>query len=200
MIGRVAVLGAGGFAQELGDMLVACGAEILGCIAPLPDPSLPYPWLGNDDALAGLDVDVSVIAAIGEPSLRARVAGGLGRKLASFIHPTAWVAPSAQLGEGVIVYPHATIHAAVRLERGVMVNSNASVGHHTVVGEFSNINPGAALGGRITIGPRCMIGIGACVREALTITADVTIGAGAAVIGDLPQAGTYVGTPARRLR
>lgn len=199
MNGRVAIIGAGQFAQEIGDMLVECGMDIVGCVSPEPKDHSHFPWLGGDEVLAGLDPDIALVIAIGKPSVRARLSQQLGHRLKTFIHPAAWVAPSARLEPGVIVYPNATVHAQVLLERGVVINSNASIGHHTRIGAFTNANPGCSLGGSITIGARCVIGLGAAIREQITIGDDVIIGAGAAVVCDLPEPGTYLGVPARKV-
>ena len=53
--------------------------------------------------------------------------------------------------------------------------------------------------GDVSIGQNCMIGSGAVILQGLTIADNVTIGAGAIVIKDILEAGTWVGTPARKL-
>jgi UDP-N-acetylglucosamine acyltransferase len=60
------------------------------------------------------------------------------------VHPTAVVAPGAQLGQGVEIGPHAVI------------GENVSIGDGTVVG------PGAVIEGWTTIGKNCRVGTGVC--------------------------------------
>lgn len=197
---RVVILGAGGFACELGDMLQDAGFVIDGCVAPDTNADLPFPWLGGDEVLATLDPGVELALAIGSPKVRRAMLTGLPRPLLGFVHPTAWVAPSVRMGAGCIVYPNVTIHAHTVLEDGVLVNSNATIGHHGHIGAGSTINPGAALGGHVHVGAGSVIGIGAAIRQGLRIGDNVMVGAGAAVVSDLADDGTYVGVPAKPLR
>jgi UDP-N-acetylbacillosamine N-acetyltransferase len=198
---KVVILGASGFAIELAALVRGAGGTVVGFIAP-EMADLPAPWLGGDEVLETAVPDAEVLVAVGAPAARARLSDMVranGRKLATFVSPTAFVADDAVLGEGVMIYPNATVHARTRLGRGVLVNSNASVGHETRISDFSNVGPGVTLGGRCVIGERVYLGIGSCMLEELTIAPDITIGAGAAVIRNIAEAGTYAGVPARKL-
>ncbi len=201
---RAVLFGGGGFAIELADLLRSCDWDIIGCVAPASCANaLPAPWLGALDGGAALPEDGELFFAVGDPDLRRQVAAAIsvtGRQWTSFVHPTAWLAPSVVLGNGCIVYPHSTLHARVRLGDCVLVNSNVTIGHETVIGGFASINPGAAIAGKVSVGAGASIGIGASVRERVVIADGVVVGAGAAVVGDLTEAGTYGGVPARRLR
>jgi sugar O-acyltransferase (sialic acid O-acetyltransferase NeuD family) len=199
---RVIIMGTGGFALELSALLMAAGGVVTGFTGPAPDCALPAPWLGDDQVLADADPESAVLVAAGNPGLRQdllRTAEGLGRRIASFVHPAAWVAPSASLGAGSLIYPNSTLHAAVRLGQGVLINSNVTIGHETEIGAFTNLGPGCSLGGRTRLGERVIVGIGATIIERLEICDDAVIGAGAAVIRPLSRPGRWVGVPARLL-
>lgn len=201
-IARAVILGTGGFAIELYDLLRDSDVAVLGFVGPKSTRCLPARWLGDDDTLSATPAEAYVLIAIGDPARRRRVAEfatARDRRIGSFVHRAAWVAPSAELGEGVIVYPNATIHGRVRLGRGVVANSNATIGHECRIGAFCNINPGVAIGGCVGIGDGVYVGIGATIIENLSIAPDIIIGAGAVVIDDLESPGTYVGAPARRI-
>jgi UDP-N-acetylglucosamine acyltransferase len=62
------------------------------------------------------------------------------------IHPTAIVAPGAELGEGVEVGPYAIVGRHVRLGPDVSVGPHAIVEGHTRVGAGCRIFPHAAVG------------------------------------------------------
>lgn len=198
----VIIMGTGGFALELGELVLSTGRSVAGFVGPAADCPLPAPWLGEDSALAAAPPAAEILVAAGNPALRQRLsqsARALGRTIATFVHPAAWVAASARIGAGSMVYPNSTVHAGVSLGEGVLVNSNASIGHETQIGAFCNLGPGCALGGRSRLGERVFVGIGACLLERLEVAADCVIGAGAAVTRPLPHAGRWVGVPARCL-
>jgi UDP-3-O-[3-hydroxymyristoyl] glucosamine N-acyltransferase len=79
------------------------------------------------------------------------------------VHPTAWVDPSAELGEGVAVGPHATIGAAVRLGDRAVVMSGAYIGEGTVVGPDSIIFPNVVVRERCELGARNVVYPGAVI-------------------------------------
>ncbi|MEO5373709.1 MAG: acetyltransferase [Alphaproteobacteria bacterium] len=198
----VIVLGTSGFAVELADVLADMGRRVEGFVGLEPDCVLPGPWLGGDEVLEGTPRDADYLIAVGKPTLRRRLAENLrrlGLRYGRCVHPAAWVAAGAEVGEGVIVYPNATVHARVRLGTGVMVNSNVSIGHETSIGAFSTISPGVSLAGRMTIGEETWWGIGASGIELLSVASGTLIGGGATVVRDIAAAGTWVGTPARRM-
>lgn len=198
---RVVILGTGGFALELAQLMGDCGCQVVGFVGPRPDCPLPAPWLGGDDSLSTVSAHIPALVAAGQPHLRQRLLAmaAAQRPLARFVHPAALVSSAARIDDGCMVYPNSTIHAGVHLESGVLINSNVSVGHESKIGPCCNIGPGSSLGGRIRLGARVFIGIGASLIEKLDIADDTIIGAGAAVIRSIPTAGTWVGVPARPL-
>ena len=62
------------------------------------------------------------------------------------IHPTAIVAPGAELADGVTVGPYAVIGARVRLGAGTQVGAHAVIEGHTTIGARNQIFPFAAVG------------------------------------------------------
>src|SRR5262245_37828762 len=109
------VAGAGGHAGMVIDTVRALGhLEIVGLIEQeghQHDTSTGFPIIGTDKSLARLFADGISAAANGVGSVkdngpRRRVFEALksaGFSLPTLIHPRAWVADSARLGEGVQV-------------------------------------------------------------------------------------------------
>jgi UDP-N-acetylglucosamine acyltransferase len=63
------------------------------------------------------------------------------------IHPTAVVAPGAQLGEGVSIGPYSVVGANVVLGDRTTVLSHCAIDGHSTFGEDNRIGPYASLGG-----------------------------------------------------
>ena len=62
------------------------------------------------------------------------------------VHPTAIVAPSAELGDGVQIGPYSVLGAHVRLGAGVRVGSHVAIEGRTTIGRGTVIFPFASIG------------------------------------------------------
>lgn len=120
-----------------------------------------------------------------------------GLNFCTLVHPTAYVSPLAQLGEGVFVGARSVIAPGVCLGEHVCVNRGVTIGHDTRIGAFSRIQPGANVGGLTSIGSGVTIGLGATLVERLVLGDGVTVGAGAVLLQDLPPGVFAAGVPAR---
>lgn len=156
---------------------------------------------GRDDLprLAGEGVEGVLLgfgAAQGrEDVVAAALAAGLA--LPTVVHPTAHVAASAELADGVQVLPRASIGPNARVGHGCLVNTGAIVEHDVVLGECSVVDPGAVLTGRARIGRAVEVGSGAVLIPDVEVGDGATVGAGAVVVKAVAAGDTVVGVPAR---
>lgn len=137
--------------------------------------------------------------AIGDAAIRERVTLSLemaGFALVTFIHLSAVVSPSAQLGPGVLICPGAVINADAQIGKGCIINTGAVVEHDCKIGAFSHVAPRAALGGGTVLGPHCRVCLGAVISDHVTVGGYTTIGAGAAVLSSVPAYVLSAGVPA----
>jgi UDP-N-acetylglucosamine acyltransferase len=106
------------------------------------------------------------------------------------IHPTAIVAPGAEIEEGVSVGPFCIIGEHVRIMRGTALASNIILEGHTVIGENCTIAPFTSIGlppqDTKYAGEETGIQIGNhnTIREYITIHRASVGGTGMTVIGD----------------
>lgn len=125
---------------------------------------------------------------------------GLGfDALSVVIHPTAWLARTAEVGPGTWIHQQATVASFARIGACCTVNRNASVGHHNVMGNFSRLNPGANTAGFCQIGERVTIGVGANCRDRLIIGDGAFVGAGSVVVKNVEPGVVIIGNPGRPL-
>jgi sugar O-acyltransferase (sialic acid O-acetyltransferase NeuD family) len=118
----------------------------------------------------------------------------------NIIHPTAVIAETVEMGQGLHIGPLSVVAPYSILDNHTTINRNVSVGHHTRLEEFACLNPGVNVSGICSIGNNVMIGAGAVVLDQLTIGKGSIIGAGSVVTRDVPAGVVAYGSPAKVVR
>jgi sugar O-acyltransferase (sialic acid O-acetyltransferase NeuD family) len=206
--GRLVIVGGGGFGRELICWAADCAEAgllppVAGIIDDGGDPLAGYDY--STPRLAGIedyrpaDGDLLVMA-IGDPAAKQSVAeklSGRGGRFATLIHPSAVVARSASLEEGVVVCPQALISADASVGRLVIINALSSVGHDVRVGDYSTLSAHVDLTGFVSVGSSVLVGSGAKVLPKVKVGEGATIGAGATVYRNVPAGATVYAAPAK---
>ncbi|MBQ4395615.1 MAG: acetyltransferase [Paludibacteraceae bacterium] len=121
-------------------------------------------------------------------------------RLASFVHPMAYVAPSVELGPGTIIMPQVAMSPGTKLGKGSIMMVGATMGHDNEVGPFCHIAAQACVGSYLHIGKGVHIGFNATIRENLTIGDNATLGMGAVLTKNIGENEIWAGNPAKFLR
>jgi sugar O-acyltransferase (sialic acid O-acetyltransferase NeuD family) len=119
------------------------------------------------------------------------------RTFATVVDPTAIVASTASIGEGVVVIAGTVIGAHSEIGRLAAVNRAVSVGHHVLLGEYVSLSPGTVVCGDTTVGRGTFVGAGAVLGPKVTIGPNAVVGAGAVALRDVPANTLVMGNPAR---
>lgn len=77
------------------------------------------------------------------------------------IHPTAVLAPSVELGEGVGIGPLVVVEEGARIGAGTVLHAHVYVGPYAVVGSGCILYPHAVVGERCVLGDRVILHSGA---------------------------------------
>lgn len=203
----VVLLGAGGHAKVLLDILLEQNIEVLGIAekagTDLPSDVYGVPVIGNDSDVQQYPPDkvelVNGIGSIGSTALRQKVYEKFksqGYRFRQVIHPQAIISRRARLGEGVQVMSGAVVNIGTRIRENSIINTNASVDHDCLIGAHVHIAPGVTLSGGVTVGDGSHIGTGVSVVQGIEIGANVIVGAGAVVINNIAAGKTVCGIPA----
>jgi sugar O-acyltransferase (sialic acid O-acetyltransferase NeuD family) len=169
---NVIIIGAGGHAAEIDEYIVfsrqrgeACELIVKGFLDDKPGNYSSYrftaPYLGDIET-HHIVKEQSYLIGIANLEHRRRIVerfAAEGAEFVSFIHPDAYVSPSADIGEGVIIGPYGNIGPNVRIGRFTLINSRASIGHDTVVGDYNFISPNVSLSGSTVVGDENMFGV-----------------------------------------
>ncbi len=201
------LLGAGGHATVLTEILQQAGEPLLGLCAPRPPaPGLlaALAYLGDDAAAERHAPDaVQMINGLGSSAAataRAEIFRRFrkaGYRFADVRHPSAIVSPSARTGAGLQALAGCLINSEARLGDNVLINSHAVVEHHCDIGDHCHVASGAVLCGGCQLEAGVHVGAGAVVKQGVHIGAGAVIAAGAVVIADAPPHSLVAGVPAR---
>ena len=142
---RLVLLGAGGYAKTIADLVAQTKAydEVLF----LDDNPAAKNTSGLcADYIKFKDVNTVMYPAFGNNEVRLKWLDVLEKEhieTPSFIHPAAYVSPTAILGKATVVLPKAVINTNCRLERGCIVNCAAVLDHDCVLEEGVHLCIGA---------------------------------------------------------
>jgi|JI9StandDraft_1071089.scaffolds.fasta_scaffold23793_3 UDP-perosamine 4-acetyltransferase len=193
------LLGAGGHAKVLLALAKSAGLVVQGLCDPMLAQQGQSDWnglpvLGGDEALDGIDPrKVGLINGLGQlvgQRFRNRLFENLKAKGFTFpvlVHPTAWVAPTARLEQGVQIMAGSIVQPDCNIGENTIINTRASVDHDCWIGKNVHIAPGATLCGGVIIGDDAFIGSGATIIQGLRIGARAVAGAGVTLVRDLPS-------------
>lgn len=178
----VLVLGASEFGQTIRELVVACGRRFAGFIDDWhsgPEIVATQSSLRESHAPDSFDVALAVgykhIAARRELACRLRE---LGYTITPLVHPQAYVAPSANVGEGAIVMARAAIDVRASLGPLTVVWPGAIVSHDCAFDGNTFVSPGVVICGRCRIGADSFIGAGAIIVNDVVVPAATFMKAG----------------------
>ncbi len=141
--------------------------------------------------------------AIGNIHVRENILRDLlskGYSIATLIHPAATIASDSTIEKGTVVMAGAVINSDTRIGCGCIINTCASVDHDCIIDNFTHVSVGAHICGTVLVGACTLVGAGSVIINNLKIAPHSIIGAGSVVIKNIEKTGTYVGTPAKKIK
>lgn len=113
------------------------------------------------------------VIALVDPVARERMATALFEKTQRVarpvIHDSVYVAPTAKLGGGVLLFPHVVIGISCDIGGYVLIESLTAVGAGTKIEDFVNIGSGCQIGENCEIASYAWIGRGSVIYEGVRI-------------------------------
>jgi len=121
-------------------------------------------------------------------------------RLATFVHPTAYIAANVELGPGCVVMPHAIVSTSVKLGKCTRVMIGAIISHNCTIGAHTFVAAGSCSGSNLQVGEGVHISMNATVREFLTIGNYSTLAMGSVLLKAVGELEIWAGNPAKMLR
>lgn len=205
------IIGAGGFGRE-----VAWIVERINSIKPtwnlkgfIDDNETlwgstegEYHVFGGCEYLSALE-DVYAVCAVGSSNVRKKIIEKLkdtSVKFATLVDPSVLYSNSVKIGEGAIVCAGTIITVDVNIGDHVIVNLDCTIGHDAVIDDFVTIYPSVNVSGNVLIGECSELGTGTQIIQGKKVISNTIVGAGAIVVKDCIESGTYVGSPAKKIK
>ncbi len=200
---KIAYVGFGELGRQIADMLSTTGTpheRIVfddACHKLGMTNSHPFEHYA-DDEFAGLQFQVCLgykHLTMKSEILRRLI--DLNRTVPAYVHPTAFVSPSATLGQGTVLYPLCNLGKEAAVGHCVLLNNSVTVSHNTKIGDGCYLSPGVVTSGFVTIGRNVFIGSGAVISNNVTIGDDAMVAIGTVVTRDVPAGTSAIGNPMR---
>ncbi|MEZ8943703.1 acetyltransferase [Vibrio sp. 10N.247.311.12] len=190
------MIGGGGHASVLTDILRQQGRDILAVVSPENVSQRPvFDGISHlkcdDDVLHFSPNQVRLVNGIGvmpKSKLKRKVNQhflSLGYQFETVIATSASVSPFAKIGAGCQILHSAIIQAGAVLGKHSVINSTALIEHDVSIGEHCHIAPRATLCGQVNVGEFAYVGAGATVIQGITLAAGCIVGAGSVVLSDV---------------
>lgn len=122
-----------------------------------------------------------------------------GGEFINIIHPTANIAPTAQLGTGIVVGAFTTISINTLIKNDVLIQDHCNIGHDGIVEEGSHLYVGVKLCGRNKVGTNSSVFTGSIVYPDVKVGENCVVGAGSVVSRKVKDNETVLGNPAKKL-
>lgn len=117
---------------------------------------------------------------------------------ANIISPLAYVSPSAQLGNNLLIYDFASVGTSSIIGNNATLCSHSIVSHSSHIGAHCYLAAGATTGGFCQTGERCFIGLQATLSDQSHLQDDSIVSATSFLPKGKHASGLYVGNPAKR--
>lgn len=192
----VLLIGSGGHASVLLDMLIEQKINVLGYVSPLPAANQKLfsdlHWYKSDEDILLFDkLTIKLINGIGAlpgNTLRANFYSNykkLGYNFATLVSTDASVSRYAILEEGVQVMRGAMIQTGTCIGYNSIVNTGSIVDHDCSIGNNNHIAPGVSISGQVASQSVVHFGTGSTVIQSININENVIIGAGTSITKDI---------------
>jgi UDP-N-acetylbacillosamine N-acetyltransferase len=139
---KLLIIGAGGHGRVIGETAAVCGYSV-AYLDDQPGPDVVGSILELEKLYEQYDsffvgIDNNMTRRVLTERLKAA-----GVHIATLIHPTAYISPTASIGEGTIVEPKAIVNTNSKIGVGVIISVGAIVDHDSMIEDYAHINAGA---------------------------------------------------------
>lgn len=189
---RVYILGSGGHAKVLEEIVELNGDQFLG-------------FINDDENFIEQEEKEKLVNGIGgvkDNKPRREIFNKYKKAGFDFpvmIHPSVIYSKRSSFSEGVQLFAGVIVQRGVTINENTIINTGASVDHDCSIGAHVHIAPGVVISGNVEIGEGTHIGTGARIIQSVVIGSNCVIAAGAVVTKNVADGKTVMGVPAKEV-
>jgi len=204
----IIILGAGGHASVLMDVIRMLESPILGYTSPNPANNSHFiddlPYLGRDEQVTHYSIaEIQLVNGLGSvgPIVKRKQLfqhfTQLGYSFATLCHPSAIISHShVHHDQGLQALANSVVNTRSTIGANVILNTGAIVEHHCTIEDHCHIAPNAVVCGHCHIGNAVHIGTNATINQGIHIGSGAVIASGSVVISDVKPRQLMAGVPA----
>jgi|TARA_B110001469_G_C9601579_1_gene298936 sugar O-acyltransferase (sialic acid O-acetyltransferase NeuD family) len=191
----VIIIGAGGHAKVVANILKLSRIEVLGVVTPdlnVGSYFLNLKVLGDDSVIfdyAPAEIElVNGVGALPHQNIRLKLTQQMTEKayvFAKVTHPTAIIAKDVVLDEGSQIMAGVIIQPGTMIGKNTIINSGSIIDHDCRIAENCHIAPGVVCSGGVNIEKNVHIGTGTSIIQNIKIGEGSIIAAGSIVYKDV---------------
>lgn len=203
----VIIIGAGGHARVIADIIKKSGDEIVGFLDDNAD--IQGNTIFDGKIVLGDTSEESVkkysdcyfIIGIGNNRVRKIISEKYSNlKWYTAIHPSSIIGSDVSINEGTVIMAGTIINTGTIVGKHCIINTSSSLDHDNILEDYVHISPGSHLAGTVKISEETWICAGVTVINNITIGKNNVIGAGATVIRNIVEENsTFIGVPVKKL-
>ena len=165
----VVVLGAGGHAKVLIEILIRMEIEVLGVSIKFTDKpeKTNYRLFSDDEVMSKFSPkEINLVNGVGSlPNHKVRYDLSMtyaekGYNFISISHPSSIISSDVKIGKSVTIGANSLVYGNTKIGLGTFIGPSVTVSHDTDIGKFCLISVGSIIGARVSIQEEVFIGSG----------------------------------------
>jgi sugar O-acyltransferase (sialic acid O-acetyltransferase NeuD family) len=192
----VIILGAGGHAKVIMDILSQKKIKILGMAALHNSKKANYDFktFSDEEVIANFDSEeINLVNGLGSlPNDNKRYELSkkyldFGFKFINIIHTSSIISKNTKILDGAQIMAGVIIGPGCKIGEGTIVNSQSSIDHDCEIENYSHICPGVVCSGNVRIGSFVHISTGVSIINNINIGDNSIIYPGVTLVKDVPK-------------
>lgn len=204
----IIIIGNGGHALVLTELLKMNNQKILGFTAPQKQPNaFGLAYLGNDESILNYNPnEIELVLGIGSLSpnnIRIKIFNLFKEKGYTFktcIHTHAIISPTAVVEEGAQIMAGVVIQPFAQIKKNTIINTGVKIDHECTICENVHIAPGSVLSGNVHIDNNVHVGTNSTIIQGIHIGEATLVAAGSVVTKNIKDHCKVMGIPAKEVK
>ncbi len=166
---KVIIIGAGGHAKVIADIVIKSGDKLFGYIddkVPKGTNVLGYEVIGKiEDAEKVRNDDIYFAIGIGDNKIRKEIYIKYKVNYYTAVHPTAVIAMDVTIDEGTTIAANSVIGVSSKIGKCCIINTGSIIEHDNIIEDFVHIKAGTIVESKTTIQADSYIETGSVIKR-----------------------------------